>query len=189
MLPDAEPFEVSGQVKWYDPVKGFGFLLDPSGGPDILIHANVLRSFGHGSLVAGARVRVSAARAGRGVQAVAVLDVTPPATPAAIADLLAFEPAQLAALPFLPARVKWFDRARSFGFANLFGTPGDVFLHADVLRHGGFSDLAVGEAVALKVIDGKRGPIAAEIGAWDRRPSGGARDAEEVPPTMQDARA
>ena len=37
---------VEGLVKWFDPTKGFGFVVPDSGGPDILLHANVLRNFG-----------------------------------------------------------------------------------------------------------------------------------------------
>ncbi|WP_366915539.1 cold shock domain-containing protein, partial [uncultured Lentibacter sp.] len=35
---------VRGSVKWFDPVKGFGFVVADTGGPDILLHANVLRN-------------------------------------------------------------------------------------------------------------------------------------------------
>ena len=41
---------VRGSVKWFDPVKGFGFVVADTGGPDILLHANVLRNFGQNSI-------------------------------------------------------------------------------------------------------------------------------------------
>ena len=37
---------VTGRVKWFDPARGFGFIVDEAGGSDILLHANVLRNFG-----------------------------------------------------------------------------------------------------------------------------------------------
>ena len=37
---------ITGTVKWFDPGKGFGFVVADTGGPDILLHANVLRNFG-----------------------------------------------------------------------------------------------------------------------------------------------
>ena len=43
-----------------------------------------------------------------------------------------------------------------------------MFLHIEVLRHSGFSDLAVGEAIALRVVDGRRGMMAAQILSWER---------------------
>ena len=44
---------VVGQVKWFDAVKGFGFVVSDAGGPDILLHANVLRNFGQNSVADG----------------------------------------------------------------------------------------------------------------------------------------
>ena len=51
------------------------------------------------------------------------------------------EPVDLS-LPLEPARVKWFDKGKGFGFANVFGRDEDVFLHIEVLRRSGLADLA-----------------------------------------------
>jgi CspA family cold shock protein len=66
-----------------------------------------------------------------------------------------------------PARVKWFDKAKGFGFANVFGSSEDVFIHIEVLRRAGLADLQPGEALAIRVIDGKRGRMALEVCAWE----------------------
>jgi CspA family cold shock protein len=42
-----------------------------------------------------------------------------------------------------------------------------VFVHIEVLRRSGFADLQAGEAVGLRVIDGKRGRMASDVVAWD----------------------
>ncbi|MEP5090150.1 MAG: cold shock domain-containing protein, partial [Paracoccaceae bacterium] len=65
------------------------------------------------------------------------------------------------------ARVKWFDKGKGFGFANVFSQPEDVFLHVEVLRRSGLADLQPGEALALRVVEGKRGRMAAEVFAWE----------------------
>jgi cold shock protein len=70
-------------------------------------------------------------------------------------------------LPLQPARVKWFDKAKGFGFANIFGRPEDVFLHVEVLRRSGLADLQPGEAVALRVTEGKRGLMAVQVASWE----------------------
>ena len=73
----------------------------------------------------------------------------------------------LANQPLEPARVKWFDKAKGFGFGNVFGRSEDVFIHIEVLRRSGFSDLAPGEAVTLRIIDGKRGRMATQVCSWE----------------------
>lgn len=178
----SEVRRVEGLIKWFDPVKGFGFILDSEGGADILLHANVLRNFGQGSVADMSRVVVNVVPTARGLQAVEVLSIEPPesdGTPP-IADLTEHTAEELDQLPFLPGRVKWFDKVKGFGFANIFGQTGDVFLHIEVLRHSGFADLNVGEAIALRVVQGKRGLMAAQLGSWDRAAPVEIRDEDGV---------
>lgn len=171
---------VRGRVKWFDTVKGFGFIADAEGGSDILLHGNVLRSFGQSSIIEGALVEVMALQTARGRQAAEVLSVEPPPSdaPPPIAELADLTDADLRALPLLPSRVKWFDRAKGFGFANVFGRKGDVFLHVEVLRRFGFVDLVAGEAVGLRVFAADRGMVAAEVAAWEKAVSDGLPLAE-----------
>lgn len=160
--------EVQGRVKWFDPAKGFGFIVADESAADILLHANVLRNFGQSSVADGAGIVVRVQKTQRGVQAVEVLRIDPPPAGAApVIDEALQAGADVAALPMEPARVKWFDKAKGFGFANVFGRPEDVFIHIEVLRHSGFADLQAGEAVALRVVEGKRGRMAVQVVSWD----------------------
>lgn len=161
---------VTGHVKWFDPSKGYGFVVAKDGGPDILLHANVLRNFGQSSLADGSGIDLLVQQTERGMQAAEVLSVSPPEIASAgsgLADLEGHAPEDIAARPLEPARVKWFDRAKGFGFANVFGRSADVFVHIEVLRQSGMADLAPGEAVCLRVIEGQRGSLAAEVLGWD----------------------
>jgi len=63
--------------------------------------------------------------------------------------------------------VKWFDKGKGFGFANVFGRPEDVFVHMEVLRKSGFAELQPGEGVSLRIVQGERGRMAVMIAAWD----------------------
>ena len=164
------PEEIQGRIKWFDPAKGFGFVVSDGGGPDILLHANVLRNYGQGSVVEGAEIRILAHRTSRGMQATEVLEIVPPEADAdapPLVDMDNISSADLAASPVLPARVKWFDKGKGFGFANVFGKPTDIFVHVEVLRRSGLSDLATGEAIGLRTVEGKRGLMAIEIVSWD----------------------
>ncbi len=161
--------EIAGRVKWFDPAKGFGFIVADGTGGDILLHANVLRNFGQGSVADNARIKVIVQQTARGAQAVEVREILPPEgeVTAPLQDLGEADADTIAALPLEPARVKWFDKTKGFGFANVFGRPEDVFIHIEVLRRSGFADLQPGEAVCLRVMDGKRGRMAAQVISWD----------------------
>ncbi|MDA7429784.1 cold shock domain-containing protein [Primorskyibacter aestuariivivens] len=160
---------IRGRVKWFDPLKGFGFVIADEGGPDILLHSNVLRNFGQSSIADGAQVVIDVQETARGIQAVAVVEVVPPEGDGSppLADFEEVAPEVIAAAPLEPARVKWFDKAKGFGFANVFGKPEDVFLHVEVLRRSGLADVQSGEALALRSIEGKRGRMAVEVAPWE----------------------
>jgi cold shock protein len=166
---EGEQRRVVGLVKWFDPTKGFGFVVADEGGPDILLHANVLRNFGQSSVADGAGIEIIVQTTPRGEQAIEVLRIEPLAGDEAdeAGDRPGFaEPVDLS-LPLEPARVKWFDKAKGFGFANIFARPEDVFLHIEVLRRSGLADLQPGEAVALRVTQGKRGLMAVQVASWE----------------------
>ena len=160
---------VTGRVKWFDPVKGFGFIVAEGTGGDILLHANVLRNYGQSSIADGTEISVKAQLTPRGVQAIEVISVAAPEN----AQLILSEedqsilPAEVTELPLEPSRVKWFDKDKGFGFANVFGRSEDVFVHVEVLRASGFADLSAGEAVCLRIIEGKRGRMAVQVVSWE----------------------
>jgi cold shock protein len=160
---------IEGRVKWFDPGKGFGFIVSDEAAGDILLHANVLRNYGQSSISDGAGVSVRVQETSRGVQAVEVLEIRPPAG----VQLVLSEddqntlPEDVTDLPLEPARVKWFDKDKGFGFANVFGRPEDVFIHVEVLRVSGFADLQAGEAVCLRITEGKRGRMAVQVVSWE----------------------
>lgn len=162
--------QLTGSVKWFDPSKGFGFIVSDAGGPDVLIHTNVLRNFGQGSVADGSQIEVTVQHSDRGLQAVEVLSILPPPASCANSDqryTFDMDPEELNALPVVPARVKWFDKAKGFGFANAFGDKRDVFIQVEVLRRSGLADLQAGEAIGLRLTEGERGQMAVEIVGWE----------------------
>lgn len=160
---------VHGHVKWFDPAKGFGFVVAETGGGDILLHANVLRNFGQSSVADGAVIEVLVHETERGRQAIEVLRIEPPVVEDDGTHVIfgreSFDPEELG--PLEPARVKWFDKAKGFGFANAFGKADDIFIHVEVLRRSGLADLQPGEAVGLRVVEGRRGLMAAIVTSWE----------------------
>jgi cold shock protein len=167
-MDDASDHIVTCSVKWYNSKKGYGFLLPDNGGPDILLHANVLKNAGVGSVADGVQLEVIAKRVEGRWNATTVTKIITERGHL-LPDLEQFETIDhetLLSLPYQPARVKWFDIVKGFGFANGFGKSDDVFIHIEVLSAFGLADLEDGEAVALRVIEGERGLIAVEVAAW-----------------------
>ena len=159
---------VEGEVKWFDPNRGFGFIVSQTGGPDILLHANVLRNFGQNSVAEGTGIVVRVQNTDRGVQALEVVTLTPRRDTVCENGQEDDTPAvDYSHLPLVPGRVKWFDKVKGFGFLNVHGKPGDVFVHMDVLRRSGFADLQPGEAVSARLGDSDRGTLALEVLSWD----------------------
>ncbi|MCB2094918.1 MAG: cold shock domain-containing protein [Rhodobacteraceae bacterium] len=166
---ELDQHKVLGRVKWFDPAKGFGFIVTDENGGDILLHANVLRNFGQSSVSDNAIISVMVQKTARGAQAVEVLEIQAPEGEdfSHIEDMGDGDGEAIAALPLEPARIKWFDKVKGFGFANVYSREEDVFVHIEVLRRSGFADLQAGEAVCLRVVDGKRGRMAVQVASWE----------------------
>ena len=64
--------------------------------------------------------------------------------------------------------VKWFNDAKGFGFISREGGP-DVFVHYSGIEGSGFKSLAEGDQVEFEIIQGDKGPQAANV----RKVSGG----------------
>jgi len=59
--------------------------------------------------------------------------------------------------------VKWFNDAKGFGFISQDNGGSDVFVHFSALTGSGFKSLAEGAKVNFDVIDGPKGPQAANV--------------------------
>ena len=156
-----------GHVKWFDTSKGYGFLVVEDGSGDILLHSNVLKNFGRGSVVEGTTMKFELQETERGRQVSRIVDIEAPKDELNEKEISEFGAPLVDGIEMVPARVKWFDKSKGFGFANSFKSELDIFLHMEVLRHYGFSDLQSGEAIVIQIVDGPRGKMAGAIHAWD----------------------
>lgn len=58
--------------------------------------------------------------------------------------------------------VKWFNDAKGFGFIAREGGP-DVFVHFSAIETQGFKSLAEGDRVEFEIVQGQKGPQAANV--------------------------
>ena len=159
--------KVRGHVKWFDAARGYGFLVVDDGGGDVLLHANVLRNFGRSSIAEESLIEFDLQETDKGRQVATIHLIENAVIVESTEENKDQEHKSPSRKESMPARVKWFDKAKGFGFANVFQSDEDIFLHIEVLKSSGLSDLQAGEAIAICIIDGPRGKMADAIFAWD----------------------
>jgi len=167
----ADPLRVSGQVKWFDATRGFGFVMSDSCEGDILLHFSVLKEHKRRSLPEGALVECEVVRQDRGLQAIRVLSIDL-STATVIRPQLSSNPADRAdrqalideAGAFEPVEVKWFNRVKGYGFVNRPGQPeNDIFLHMETVRRAAAGDLQPGQMLEARIAKGKKGLTAVDL--------------------------
>ena len=62
----------------------------------------------------------------------------------------------------LKGTVKWFNESKGFGFIEQ-EEGKDVFVHFSAIKMEGFKTLEEGQRVSLEVVDGAKGPQAANV--------------------------
>jgi cold shock protein len=163
---------VNGRVKWFDPVRGYGFLVPADGqGSDVLLHFSVVSEIGRRTLPEGASLSCTVVARDRGRQARRIISIDlstaigpDPETAAARAADRTDPRAMIAAAgAFEPVSVKWFNRLKGYGFVVRPGTTEDIFVHMETVRRAGIAELVPGQMLQARVAPGHKGPLAVLI--------------------------
>ncbi|MEH6402012.1 MAG: cold shock domain-containing protein [Sneathiella sp.] len=166
--PKEESFELRGRVKWFNTVKGFGFLAPDNEPGDIFLHLSCLREAGHEYVAEGVTVACEVVRRSKGLQAIKVLDIDTstavpfqprPVEPTNVTNHPAVKPQG----EFVSAEVKWFDPVKGYGFLTRGEGTQDIFIHMETLRREGVLPIQAGQILKVRMGDSDKGPQVAEI--------------------------
>lgn len=152
---------ITGTVKWFDTVKGYGFIVPDNGMPDVMLHVTCLHQSGYQIAHEGSRLTVEALQYGRGLRAhrlvsmdesTALKNSHAPSTHVTVVPTSGFE----------RATVKWFNQLKGYGFLERTGEP-DIFVHAETLQRCGVVNLQLNQSVLVRFGRGPKGLMASEV--------------------------
>lgn len=154
---------MTGLVKWFDGTKGFGFVVVQGIEGEFLLHRHVLNRINRNSIAEGSMIEFVGECTENGQRVATVSSVTAP-----LGSLLQLDSSDETAAnqPRFPARVKWFNPSKGYGFVNCYGSDEDVFIGTPVLMRSGLSELQTGEAISVVIEEHEGQKRACRIYDW-----------------------
>lgn len=144
-------------VKWFNPVKGYGFVMPLNVHEDIFMHFSILDAAGYQYLGPGDEINCMVLQGDKGRQVTEIVEVKP-ARQSPSPYLFGYRQQQPSGpLEDASGEVKWFNTIRGFGFVKADNGGRDIFVHASVLRRIGLQKIYPGQRVQMQVSNSESG--------------------------------
>ncbi|MFT6072479.1 MAG: CspA family cold shock protein [Alphaproteobacteria bacterium] len=165
--PAIQTKKIEGSLRWFDHVRGYGFIIPAEGGDDVLLHNEILRDYGQSTrLQPGAVLSCEIMKSPKGLMATKILEVLDNA--GSISENMMNdldESEQIMQRPtdetqLKVAIVKWYDERKGYGFSITHEDDSDVMLSRQILRKCGIRALYPGDKVRIATDVTDRGLIA-----------------------------
>ena len=156
-----------GQVKFFNPAKGFGFIARDDGGEDVFVHISAVEQAGLQGLASGQPLGFTLVERNGKVSAI---DLKIEGEPMPVEE---FAPRQREERPGgargrrqltgerTSGTVKFFNTTKGFGFIARDDGQADAFVHISAVQRAGMAGLEEGDRVAFDIEVDDRGKFAA----------------------------
>ncbi len=155
--------QITGLVKWFDTARGFGFIIPDNGMPDVLLHLSCLKRDGFAAPPEGTRVHCEVVERQKGYQCLRVLSLDTSTAIHPVERKSRTHGTVASSSGWVRVKVKWFNRARGFGFLSEGEGKPDIFVHMETLRKTSISELQPETWVYVRFGEGPKGNMAAEV--------------------------
>ena len=162
-MPDQVVGESSGKVKFFNAQKGFGFIVQDTGGEDVFVHISQVERAGLTGLAEGQALKFSLVDRGGKVSASDIqvdgdlieVSAPPPREERSAA------PQRQATGQRTTGTVKFFNGEKGFGFIQRDDGEPDAFVHISAVERAGMTALQEGDKLEFELEVDRRGKTAA----------------------------
>lgn len=145
---------IEGVIKWYNPQKGFGFIIKDQEFPDIFLHFSILDMVGVKDICKGDRIICDIQKSYTGYQVTKIYEIK---------FNHEYDECEYSDEFEVIGEVKWYNYQKGFGFIFSDEDHSEIYMHSSILHPAMYQDLIPGRKVIVTYFENGRGKEAKEI--------------------------